>query len=258
MLEGKPLWKQSGSDIASLLGVDVKGQRQRPICTLEGTFVVHGSLLIRSRFGEAEAPDFTHLRSKRNGKEVPILSGTSIAGALRSRALRIANTLGKDGKRIADSLFGYRREKDEPQEKKLTASKLWTEEAVIENGLDLVHTRVKIDRFTGGSYPGALFSELAVFGKLASDTTVRICVKVEDPSDAEVGLLLLLLKDLWTGDLPLGGESSVGRGRVKGKRATLEYGGEVWNFIEEDGLLRVEGDRAKLESFVSAFTEGEI
>jgi hypothetical protein len=38
-----------------------------------------------------------------------------------------------------------------------------------------------------------------------------------------VGLVLLLLKDLWTGDLPLGGEISVGRGRLKGKQATLTW-----------------------------------
>ena len=39
----------------------------------------------------------------------------------------------------------------------------------------------------------------------------------------ELGLLLLLLKDLWTGDLPLGGESSVGRGRLRGKEAVMDY-----------------------------------
>jgi CRISPR/Cas system CSM-associated protein Csm3 (group 7 of RAMP superfamily) len=256
-LEGRLSSEQKGPDIAFLLGVPVEGQTHRPVCTLEGTFVVDGSLLIKSGLGEADAPDFVHLRSKRNGKEVPVLSGTSLAGALRARALRIANTLGKDGKQITDNLFGYRREKEEDQEK-LTASKLWTEETVIENGLDLVHTRVKIDRFTGGSYPGALFSEQPVFGKLNAETTVKISVRLENPSDGEVGLLLLLLKDLWTGDLPLGGESGIGRGRLKGKQASLKYNGKIWTFIQGNRMLRVEGDRAKLESFVKAFTEGEI
>jgi hypothetical protein len=32
---------------------------------------------------------------------------------------------------------------------------------------------------------------------------------------------LLLLRDLWTEDLPIGGTSSVGRGRLKGRVATL-------------------------------------
>lgn len=256
-LEGRPSSEQKGPDIASLLGVPVEGQTHCPVCTLEGTFVVDGSLLIRSGFGEADAPDFVHLRSKRNGKEVSVLSGTSLAGALRARALRIVNTLGKNGKQITDNLFGYRREKEEGQEK-LTASKLWTEETVIENGLDLVHARVKIDRFTGGSYAGALFSEQPVFGKLNAETTVKISVRLENPSDGEVGLLLLLLKDLWTGDLSLGGESGVGRGRLKGKQASLKYNGKTWTFIQENGMLRVEGDRAELESFVKAFTEGEI
>jgi len=54
------------------------------------------------------------------------------------------------------------------------------------------------------------------------------------------GLLLLLLRDLWTGDLPLGGESSVGRGRLKGRSATLAYDGKTWRFaaapLAEDNM----------------------
>jgi hypothetical protein len=50
--------------------------------------------------------------------------------------------------------------------------------------------------------------------------------------------LLVLLKDLWTGDLPLGGESGVGRGRLRGLSATLEHTQDgattAWS-IEPDG-----------------------
>lgn len=247
--------QQEGNDIAQLLGVTVTARPRVPLCTLDGEFVVDGSLLIRSGFGQANAPDFVHLRSRRGDQDVPVLSGTSLAGALRARALRIANTLGKNGKRVADNLFGYRREENESQ-KPLTASRLWVEESIIENPLDLVHTRVKIDRFTGGSYPGALFSEQPVFGRLNEETTVRIRLTLEKPSDADVGLLLLLLKDLWTGDLPLGGEASVGRGRLRGKQATLAYNGDQWVFsCGEDEAIRVEGDIDRLEQFVQAFAE---
>jgi CRISPR/Cas system CSM-associated protein Csm3 (group 7 of RAMP superfamily) len=187
------------------------------------------------------------------GKNKPIVSGTSLSGALRARALRISNTLGKDGIKIVDNMFGNRRYPDN-KKKDLTASRLWVDEAQIKDPLDLVLTRVKIDRFTGGSFPTALFNEQPIFGKLNGKTTIEIQLRLERASESDVGLLLLLLKDLWTGDLPLGGESSVGRGRLKGISATLTYNGGPWELTQlDDGTLSVEGDRNRLEAFVSAF-----
>jgi hypothetical protein len=69
--------------------------------------------------------------------------------------------------------------------------------------------------------------------------------------------VLLLLKDLWTGDLPLGGEISVGRGRLAGQKATLTYRRSAalqqWVIEQADEHLQVNGDRNLLESFVGAF-----
>ncbi len=78
--------------------------------------------------------------------------------------------------------------------------------------------------------------------------------------------MLLLLKDLWTGDLPIGGESSVGRGRLKGLSATLhapetkeiphegdwtfEANGENVQVAEAGGL-----DLSELENWVKAFKD---
>lgn len=253
-LDDVPSDQKEGTDIAALLDVALADQDRQPVCVLEGTFVVDGSILIRSGSGKADAPDMVHLHSKRNGQEVPILSGTSLAGALRARALRIANTLGKDGYEITNRLFGYRRREGD-QKTPLTASRLWVEEAEIKNPLELVQSRVRIDRFTGGAYPGALFSEQPIFGK--GDTQVKIRLRLPNPKDEEVGLLLLLLKDLWTGDLPLGGGSSVGRGRLRGEQATLTYSGTSWTLIQrDDGTLHVEGDKVRLEQFVQAFVKG--
>jgi CRISPR/Cas system CSM-associated protein Csm3 (group 7 of RAMP superfamily) len=240
-------------DIASLIGIETPWRKnfEDGTCVLDGVFIVDGSILIRSGYGNANAPDSVHLKSKYD-KDEPILSGTSLAGALRARALRISNTLGKDGIKITDSIFGNRRFKDD-KKKELTASRLWVEEALIDDPLDLVLTRVKIDRFTGGSLPTALFSEQPIFGRLNRETTVKIRLKLEDASAADIGLFLLILKDIWTGDLPLGGESSVGRGRLKGKSATLSYNGDSWTFTRlDDRTLHVEGDTKSLEAFVSA------
>jgi len=251
---------QEGDNIAELLGVEIEDRGRRGF-HMKAVFALDGSLLIRSGFGEPNSPDTVHLHSQRNGEDVPVLSGTSIAGALRARAMRIANTLDKDGKAWADRLFGNRQYGK--QKKELTASRVWVEETVIENPLELVQTRVKIDRFTGGSYPAALFNEQPVWGRLNQQTLVSVelylepSTKPEEPIEPEIGLLLLTLKDLWTGDLPLGGESSVGRGRLRGLHAELFLNNEAWKIeTQEDGSLKIAGDRDRLESFVQAFVNG--
>jgi hypothetical protein len=47
-------------------------------------------------------------------------------------------------------------------------------------------------------------------------------LELRNPEEGEIGLLLLLVKDLLTGDLPVGGTASVGRGVFTG-RATLRF-----------------------------------
>ena len=248
---GKP---QTGPRISELLGVKADLD-QRESFAIEATFGLDGSLLIRSGMGEASAPDSVHLQSNRNGRSVPILSGTSLAGALRARALRIAQTVGtKDvAASLVNDLFGLRIQSSED---KPVASRLITAETEIVSPLDLVQSRVKIDRFTGGSFPTALFSEQPVWGQKGTTVTVRIII--QQPSEAHIGLALLLLKDLWTGDLPLGGEISVGRGRLKGQKATLIFKrattSQQWEITQGNGQrLHVGGDQNQLEKFVSAF-----
>lgn len=201
----------------------------RAFVHLRAELSLDGSLLIRSGLApSASSPDATHLQALGpDGALHPVLSGTSLAGALRARARKIARTLCPDdaegrAARLVARLFGYgpedgppeatgsEAETDAPQ-----ASRLHTREHALSGAeTGLVQHRIAIDRFTGGVYPGALFNEQPAFGDEA--TAVTIEVAVVDPADAEVGLLLLLLKDLWTGDLPLGGEQSVGRGRLQG------------------------------------------
>lgn len=71
-------------------------------------------------------------------------------------------------------------------------------------------------------------------------------------------MLLLLLKDLWTGDLPLGGEASVGRGRLSGQRAELNWRGETWVIQAGTSGLQVDGDPDKLEKTVQALWTNPI
>ena len=239
---------------------------QENVFTLSAEFALESSLLIRGSTGRDDlGPDMVHLHSRRNGKQepMPILSGTSLAGALRARATRILNTLNPNKtQQIIAEMFG-------PEMKgKVTprASRVIVEECEIVNAVtDLVQNRIRIDRFTGGVVEGGLFSEQPAFGK--PDTRLTIRLRLLDPKDHEIGLLLLLLKDLWTGDLPLGGEISVGRGRLRGRSATLSWKRaeqtEEWRIERasddpNDSHLKISGDQARLEAFVSEHLRREL
>jgi len=248
---------QVGTDIADLLKVPLEGMEdKRSHCSIHAEFVLASSLLIRAGFGEQDrGPDTVHLHSAQpGGQRKPVLSGTSLAGALRHRAERILRTLGdgKSSSAMLDDMFG-------PAEitgdkRKVKASRLIVKETVIKNPVDLVQNRIRIDRFTGSVHETGLFNEQPVFGK--DDTLVAVDLTLRNPKDAEIGLLLLLLKDLWTGDLPLGGEANIGRGRLKGVRAQIEtpkY--KVHPLIveanQEDNRLVI-SDRNALEGYIKA------
>lgn len=254
------------SDLHTALGVKPWQSDNRHTFHLHATFILDGSLLIRSEGSSHDVADFVHLQARQaNGATAPILSGTSLAGALRARALKIANTLDKSGqaKTLVYNLFGPDMEDKEwaraqGQEKvKPQASRLIVTETEIQQGVtNLVQNRVSIDRFTGGARDTALFNEQPVWGK--PETTITIDLRLINPTDTDIGLLLLLLKDLWTGDLPLGGESSVGRGRLKGQKAALTLGETVWEMVEDNGRLQFSGNgsqEALQNKYLAAFLE---
>ena len=253
---------------------------KRAYFELDAWFALDGSMLIRSgsKLGVSDKaqPDSVHLRSKRGNDTKPIVSGTSLAGVLRHRAVRIVNTLkpDNDGKFVEEIFGADMKELEERNKKKGTkkqpfASRLEVRETVIKNTNDLVQTRVKIDRFTGGAFEGALFDAAPVFsngekqainlklrlrtGRLKKDDgTLEADEENKSRTEAEIGLLLLLLKDLWTSDLAIGGESSIGRGRLKGKTACLNYknGTGSWHANLEqqsDGTIKISGQRNKDE-----------
>lgn len=229
---------------------------------IEADFELATPLLIRSeeplrvdernaRVDEAERtpqlsdnqPDVIHLH---DGAGMPVISGTSLAGALRARAVRILAIVRPETRQqLLDELFGrdmHERTGDP------TASRLIVNEARITGGQTLVQHRVSLDRFTGGALDTALFSEAPQFGG-----TVRLTMVIREPDDAHKGLLLLLLKDLWTGDLPLGGTASVGRGRLRGIWASIDDGDARWELREQHGQISLPDKvREAFERYVGA------
>lgn len=225
----KPLSEAQGEysdlDLAKLQPKNQAGSSND--CFVELKCQLASPLVVRAaprevKEGVKNLSDQEMIRSRRNGEVCMVLPGTSLAGAMRARCERIANTLYPgSGKLWAEHLFGKGREANEQ-----TASRLWVDETVIEEPNEWIHTRVKIDRFTGGAYPGALFSEGLLLP--SEKTKLKIHLRLQDAKRAEIGMLLLLLKDLWTGDLTVGGEAGVGRGRLKGLEATIRWNGKEW------------------------------
>jgi CRISPR/Cas system CSM-associated protein Csm3 (group 7 of RAMP superfamily) len=278
-------WKTSyqiapaaGQPIESLLDAALYQADKRSQAHLKSTFSLDGTLMIRSGFGETDSgPDMVHLHSPRPGKteRAAVIPGTSWAGVLRHRALKIARTLSnnsqahdKEGKPrtkkdeipllnaevFVNSMFGPSEIKG--GEKDVRASRVSIQETEIQEAEALVITRVKIDRFTGGALESALFSEQPAVGK--DETRVTLDLDLRCPTAAETGLILLLLKDLWTGNLLIGGESGVGRGQLKGISAALSYDGLEWTFnaVDEHGgvaIVQSKGENKNVQDFVTAF-----
>lgn len=257
----KPLAETAVADLQKALNVSALLPGNRQSFTLCASFALQGSLLIRAGEGQDDlGPGMVHLHARQpDGTWQPIVSGTSLAGALRARAQRIVNTIqaGHKANQVINNLFGG--EYQHEGKKRLRASRLTVKEKVVANGrADLVQNRVSIDRFTGGARETALFSEQPLFA--TNETVVTVDLHLRNPQSADIGLLLLLLKDLWTEDLPLGGESSVGRGRLQGRRAELTYKKDGWQEwvitavspTTPNRLVFEKGNPATLQEFVDA------
>ena len=201
---------------------------QRNYFRIEADFQLRTSLLIRSSSGEPEDPDMVHLHSN----EKPVIPGTSFAGAFRQRAALIAYALNWDnGCNDADpgcEMFGpiHKQGSQVKQQTDLWASRVTIEERLVENVKPQWQDRVAIDRFTGGSLQSALFNEKPVYPcPIKAEPVTNVCLRLtlEEPEKAEIGLLLLTLRDFWYGNAAIGGETSNGRGTLQGIKAKLIY-----------------------------------
>lgn len=184
-------------------------ERERIVITAK--LIPKHDLLLRSPGTKPNDPDVVYLQS---GGE-PILPGTSIAGVVRAQALRIAQLVrGEkgDAEQWVNSIFGPRFEGQRPLPgTSPIASRLRISETRLVGASPAQQTRIAIDRFTQGVVDSALFDEGTSVGGSA-----EVTVELRNPQDSELGLVLLVLKDLLDGWLPVGGTSSVGRGVFHG------------------------------------------
>jgi len=211
--------------------------------SIDADLELKNSIIIRSYCEDPQMPDATHLQSLDDW----IISGSSLKGAIRARAERIVNTLGKS-ESIIKNLFGYVAE--DQRSKNAKKGKIRVKETILPRFIAEIQTRIKIDRFTGGTIETALFDSMPLFTDF-KDKVLKINITVNNCTDAEAGLLLLVLKDLWAGDLAVGGEKSIGRGVFQGIKANVEYNGEQ-TVIDNEFTSLSPDERNRLQSYVNA------
>ncbi|MGB9929009.1 MAG: RAMP superfamily CRISPR-associated protein [Methanosarcina sp.] len=196
-------------------------QFQSDVFTIDAKFAVKNSIIIKAYCEKMDMPDATSLTSA--GKFV--LSGTSLKGVIRHRALKILKTLCPADllkmeipEKKIDELFGTAGKDIES-----IKGRVLVEEKEINNIEPVLQNRIKIDRFTGGTIKSALFDSMPLWSKKDDSESVDISIKIRDYKPWEAGLMMQVLKDLWCEDLAVGGEKSVGRGVLNGLYARIKW-----------------------------------
>jgi CRISPR/Cas system CSM-associated protein Csm3 (group 7 of RAMP superfamily) len=231
------------SQIASRIQ-EVQSSDKRRALSLCFNVQLDSTVIVRSPGVQAGDSDVKHL-SESLGALIP---GTSLAGVLRSECLRILNTIAPDKEKQNNTdlarLFGDAASKTGSEKKSPTASRVLTTEAVINGNRSYRQTRVKIDRFTGGTVDGALLEEEPV---VRGGTTFK--VEIINPEDYEIGLLLFAARDLAGGWLTVGGGAAIGRGVLKGSVTIRLPDGET--IVMPEGGFQP-GEDEPVKQFVSA------
>lgn len=197
---------------------------------IKAYFRVKNSLIIGSYSGNPEAPDKVHIKSLHGSEKIAVVPGTSLRGALRSRAERIINTLGRDGTEVLKGLFGWVQDDKGKidSSSKAFKSRIRIEEKpiTINTFVEEIQHRIKINRFTGGVINNALFDSMPIWALQDNESMITLELSIDNYKEWEAGLMLLVLKDLWNGDLAIGGEKSIGRGILAGQRAFIDLDGQ--------------------------------
>ncbi|HDR05277.1 MAG TPA: hypothetical protein ENN84_08550 [Candidatus Marinimicrobia bacterium] len=239
---------------------------------ISGSFFVEDSVIVREYLENDPNVDYQNFRS--NNK--PVLPGTSLKGVIRQQALKIFNTLGIDaGKKGLDhylnQLFGWVETDDkiiDADSAKALRGRVSISESIIEGGKEANQTRIKIDYFTGGVLEHALFSEKPIWsrGKAVINLNLRIknIAKKSNDDDTQSGkeneeiltdaaIILQVMKDLWDGDLPVGGEASIGRGRLKGNYLQIDFGERRAILARDGDKLLIQDEKNLLEKIENAW-----
>lgn len=238
--------KLEGKETDSDISIKIDSLKKLELCKNKQKYFkaiidaeIWNSLLLGSRNIMNSDSDKVFIKYTNQNKinEIPI-PGRAYKQALLKRIQRIATTIG--AKVELNNLKGT--DKNGKPEK---TSRLTAEETTfkLSDVSENIHHRIKIDHFTGGTMPNAKFDSTPMWHK---NETLLMEICIHQYKNEEAALLVHAIKDLVTSDLPIGGEKSIGRGRLKGKQIKLE-----WTDDDPDLnnlIITLEGDNIKLDN----------
>lgn len=208
-------WLKKSSEISKSDKVFLENKK----ITLE--LALQGGISIRQytteiKEGVKQVPDMKQLivrQKNKSGKleEVPVIPGTTWAGAIGHRMKlfypNVSKYFGKGG------------------EDGKIRSKIFFSESQLKDAVSKVISRNAIDRFTGSTVDGALFTEQIYYG---GTTVLEIYFDLYKEIDLDfVKSLAVALSDLHEGILAIGGGTSIGRGIFKVKKVNdSEFSGD--------------------------------
>lgn len=255
-------WKKALSDAQQAVKpYEEDAAVTRGFVTVECTIALDGPFLINDPLVSALAGfDHAPLLEVAIGEAgKPVMSGSSLRGALRSRAEKIARTLATikwqqrdafllhcpacdplardehgalascdvrstistNNEAGADDLCLACRLFGSPRR----GSRLWIEDAPwakLAPDENTWHAQdfLAIDRFTGGGQDGAKFDAAPL-----TEARFRARLTLHDPEEWELGWLALVLRDLAEGEITIGFGAAKGYGRAKVADSTWTFGG---------------------------------
>jgi CRISPR/Cas system CSM-associated protein Csm3 (group 7 of RAMP superfamily) len=224
---------------------------------VRASFALRSSLLIGAGRQDLEEKG-TEVQETRKGPlrsgSKPVISGKSLIGAMRQRAHEILVAGGLDAL-AADAqlarLFGYAETMALPGQENARPqrSRISTREADLSQaGKMMQQQRIRVDRFSAAPVDTGLF-ESAPLWRIEGGR-FELQWRIERYADWEASLLLHLLRDLWTGDLALGGEKNIGRGVLRGLRADIHAPGIQACFeADSQGRLQWLAGKGQLDRF---------
>lgn len=190
------------------------GRKARTVRTINLYLFQKGPISIRSYTtkvnGERKMLDYEQLVYRREAadkkcEEIPVIPGTSWAGAFRHHMRKL-------NARCLESYFGEKAEK---------RSAIQFGESELSGGEGKIVSRNAIDRFTGGTVDGALYTEKMYYGgKTKLEITLAEGIKEEF-----LKCLAAAIADLHMGYLSVGGETAIGHGIFHIKE--IEYQGKT-------------------------------
>ncbi len=173
----------------------------------------------------SDEPDSKNITDNKGNCIIP---GSSLKGVLRSRAEKLAKTFPKIDKQVISNIFGIESKEDEG-----CISRFCCFDTEIRDEMKGIYNKIKIDYFTGGVVQNALMNEETVMGNMEIECTFNTFGLEE--YESEIGLLLLVIRDLCLEDLNVGSGYAVGRGYIKASKLTLFDGHEmVYDFDSPD------------------------